>query len=124
MPVDDVDQCVAVRDDLCLIPLAGFDNRFEFVRGAQVSEQGWLLSRFGGNHLAAPRDDSTRRTLLVELAGIFVLVVEVCLVAAKIPLGVLAITLLPFLPLFLLLGSKIRGRQKQWKERQERDRKI
>src|SRR2546430_14063681 len=92
MPVDDVDQSVAVRDDLYLIPLAGFDNRFEFVRGAQVSEQSWLLSRFGGNHLAAPRDDSTRRTLLVELAGIFVVVVEVRLVAAKIPLGVLAIT--------------------------------
>ncbi len=58
MPVDDVDQSVAVRDDLYLIPLAGFDNRFEFVRGAQVSEQSWLLSRFGG---PGSRQDSTWR---------------------------------------------------------------
>ena len=40
--------------------------------------------------------------LLVELAGIFVVVIEVRLIAAKIPLGVLAIEILLFLPLLFV----------------------
>ena len=97
--IDDVGQGVAVRDDLYLVPLAGFDHRFNSSEVPKCSKQSRLLSRFGGNHLSPPGDDAARRTLLVELAGVFVVVIEVGLIAAKIPLGVLAIEILVFLPL-------------------------
>src|SRR5258707_2999878 len=111
--IDDVDQSVAVRNDLHLVPLAGFDRGFEIIGAAQSCEQSRLLARFSCNHLTTPCDDSTRRTLFVELAGVLVVVVEIRLVAANIPLGVLAVEFYPLLPLFLLLRSQV---VRRWSE--------
>src|SRR5260370_23803893 len=87
--VDDVDECVAVGDDLILVPLAGLDEGLEVVGASQRRQEAMRLPCFGFYHLAAPCADSARCFLLIELAGVGVVVVEVGLIALDVPLGVL-----------------------------------
>ena len=87
--VDDVGEHVAIGDDLELVPLAGFDEGFHLVGGSEQGQQCWLLVGLGGYDLAAPGDDATVTVLLVELAGVAIVVVKIGLVALQVPLGML-----------------------------------
>src|ERR1017187_4145863 len=111
MPVDDVGERVSVGDDLHLVPLTRFDKGFQFIGAAESRKEGWLLARLGGHNLTTPRDDAARRILLVQLARIFVVEVEIGLVARNIPLGVLALEiLLPLPPLAVFRTQACRDR--------------
>ena len=109
--IDDVGKSVSVRDNFYLIPVAGFDHGLQVIGTAQSGKQCRLLVWFSGHNLATPGNNATWRTLLIELASVLVLEIEIGLISANVPLGVLPIQVLLLLPPLPLVWSQIRGQR-------------
>src|ERR1700735_2208857 len=88
MTVHYMNELIAARDNVNLVPAIDFDIATQGFRVAKHSKQARLFPFFGAHCLTAPGDDAASCAAFVILAGVTVGSVEVGLRSAQIPFGV------------------------------------
>src|SRR5580658_8856217 len=83
-----MDQLIAARDDVNLVPVIDLDVAAKSVNIAKRGEQARLFSFFGAHYLTAPGNNAAVGAAFVILAGIVIGAIEVGLWSTEIPFRV------------------------------------